>query len=149
MPKAQRCGTLRATLRITAMTEPAFDKSANTGLTHLVNATEFSLQGLKMAFMTESAFRQELAALCVVLPSGFWLTESLLLSLALFCACMLVLVVELLNSGIEAAVDRVGMEHHDLSKNAKDFGSAAAMISLIIAGSVWFYILYTAYLRLS
>ena len=62
---------------------------------------------------------------------------------------MLVLIVELLNSGIEAAVDRVGMEQHDLSKNAKDFGSAAVMISLIITGSVWLYILYTAYLRLS
>ena len=107
----------------------------------------FSLQGLKIAFQTESAFRHELAALCFVLPSGVWLAESLLLSLGLFCVCMLVLVVELLNSGIEAAIDRIGIEHHDLSRNAKDFGSAAVMISLISAGSVWFYILYTAYLR--
>jgi len=129
------------------MTKPAFDKSANTGLTHLINAMGFSLQGLRKAFQTESAFRQEVSALCFVLPSGVWLAESMLLSLALFCVCMLVLVVELLNSGIEATIDRIGIEQHDLSRNAKDFGSAAVMISLILAGSVWFYILYTAYLR--
>jgi len=130
------------------MTEPAFDKNTNTGLTHLFNATVFSLQGLQAAFRTESAFRQELAALCVVLPSGFWLAETPLLSLALFCSCLLVLLVELLNSGIEAAIDRISTEPHELSKKAKDFGSAAVMMSLVIAGSVWFYILYSAYLGL-
>ena len=100
-----------------------------------------------MAFRTESAFRQEIAALIIVLPSGFWLAESPLLGLALFCVCMLVLVVELLNSGIEAAVDRISTEHHRLSRNAKDFGSAAVMMTLLIASSVWFYILLSACLR--
>ncbi len=85
------------------MTEPAFDKSRNTGLRHLVNAARYSLQGFETAFRTESAFRQELAALVIVLPSGIYLAESAGPALALFCACMLVLVVELLNSGIEAA----------------------------------------------
>ena len=131
------------------MTKAGFDKSGNTGFTHLVNATIFSFQGLKTAFQSESAFRQELAMLCVVLPSGFWLADSLVLSLALFFACMLVLIVELLNSSIEAAIDRIGLEEHDLSRKAKDLGSAAVMISLILAGSVWFYILFTVYIRLS
>ena len=131
------------------MTKAGFDKSGNTGFTHLVNATIFSFQGLKTAFQSESAFRQELAMLCVVLPSGFWLADSLALSLALFFACMLVLIVELLNSSIEAAIDRIGLEEHDLSRKAKDLGSAAVMISLILAGSVWFYILFTVYIRLS
>ena len=131
------------------MTEPAFDKSGNTGLIHLFNAISFSIQGIRMAFRTESAFRQEIAALIIVLPSGFWLAESPLLGLALFCVCMLVLVVELLNSGIEAAVDRISTEHHNLSRNAKDFGSAAVMMTLLIASSVWFYILLSACLRRS
>ena len=131
------------------MTKAGFDKSGNTGFTHLVNATIFSFQGLKTAFQSESAFRQEIATFCIVLPSGFWLADSLILSLALFFACMLVLIVELLNSSIEAAIDRIGLEEHDLSRKAKDLGSAAVMISLILAGSVWFYILYTVYIRLS
>ena len=131
------------------MTKAGFDKSGNTGFTHLVNATIFSFQGLKTAFQSESAFRQEIATFCIVLPSGFWLADSLVLSLALFFACMLVLIVELLNSSIEAAIDRIGLEEHDLSRKAKDLGSAAVMISLILAGSVWFYILYTVYIRLS
>ena len=129
------------------MTEPAFNKSGNTGMTHLINAIGFSMQGVRVAFRTESAFRQEIGALIIVLPSGFWFAESLLVGLALFCSCMLVLAVELLNSGIEAAVDRISIEHHDLSRNAKDFGSAAVMITLVIAGSVWLYILSSAYLR--
>ena len=127
------------------MNEPAFDKSANTGFAHLVNATRFSLQGLSTAFRTESAFRQEIAALVIVLPTGFWFAESLLLVLALFASCMLVLIVELLNSGIEAAIDRIGTEHHELSKNAKDFGSAAVMLALLVAAATWFYIMYAAF----
>ena len=129
------------------MTDPAFDKSQNTGFRHLLNATRFSLQGFNTAFKKESAFRQELAALVIVLPSGIYFSETAGVALGLFCACMLELVVELLNSGIEAAVDRIGPELHDLSKNAKDFGSAAVMLTLIIAGSVWLYILYTAIWR--
>ena len=131
------------------MTKPTFEKSANTGLTHLVNATRFSLRGVRVAFRTESAFRHELAGMCIVLPSGFWVADSLVAALALLITCLLVLVVELLNSGIEAAVDRISKENHDLSRNAKDFGSAAVMLTLVIAGSVWFYILFSAYLRFS
>ena len=115
------------------MTEPVFDKSQITGIRHLLNATRYSLQGVKTAFQTESAFRQELAALSIVLPSGIYLAETAVLALALFCACLLVLVVELLNSGIEAAIDRIGPEQHELSKNAKDCGSAAVMFTFFIA----------------
>lgn len=127
------------------MTEPVFDKSGNTGLKHLFNATRFSLQGFQSAVANESAFRQELVALCIVLPTGFWFAESLAACVALFCVCMLVLMIELLNSGIEAAIDRIGPEYHELAKNAKDYGSAAVMLALITAGSVWFYILFSAF----
>lgn len=127
------------------MSEPAFDKAANSGFRHFINAVRFSLQGLHTAIRTESAFRQEIAALAIVLPTGFWFAESLLMMLALLAACLLVLIVELLNSGIEAAIDRIGTEDHILSKNAKDFGSAAVMLALVIAGCTWTYIIYTAY----
>lgn len=126
------------------MTEPEFDKTDNTGIRHLLNATRFSLQGLKTAFMNESAFRQELAALVIVLPTGVWFADSLGWAVALISACLLVLLVELLNSGIEAAVDRIGAEYHELAGNAKDFGSAAVMLSMVIAGTVWLCILFKA-----
>ena len=128
------------------MGEPHFDKQANKGLKHLANATRFSLQGLGSAFRHESAFRQEILMLALVLPTGAWCAGSWGEFLGLLCACLLVLVVELLNSGIEAVVDRVGTEYNELAKQAKDYGSAAVMISLLMAGLVWFYILASYFL---
>ena len=124
------------------MTEQYFDKAGNTGIRHFINATKFSLEGLRSAVERESAFRQELLMFLVVLPSGAWFAESMGVFVALLCACFLVLTVELLNSGIEAAVDRVGMEHNDLAKLAKDYGSAAVMMSLFIVGAIWAYIVF-------
>lgn len=77
-----------------------------------------------------------------VLPSGAWFAPSVGPFVALLCACLFVLVVELLNSGIEATVDRVGLEHHHLAKQAKDYGSAAVMMSLIIVAILWLYVVY-------
>ncbi|MAV66609.1 MAG: diacylglycerol kinase [Gammaproteobacteria bacterium] len=114
-----------------------FDKSSNTGIRHLINATRFSMQGLKSAFMYESAFRQELALLVCMIPVGLIISPSPKEFVLLMAVSVFVLVVELLNSAIEAAVDRIGMEHHPKSELAKDYGSAATMMALLIAGSVW------------
>ena len=114
-----------------------FDKSSNTGIRHLINATRFSMQGLKSAFMYESAFRQELTLLVCMIPVGLIISPSPKEFVLLMAVSVFVLVVELLNSAIEAAVDRIGMEHHPKSELAKDYGSAATMMALLIAGSVW------------
>ena len=114
-----------------------FDKSSNTGIRHLINATRFSMHGLKSAFMHESAFRQELALLVCMIPVGLIISPSPKEFVLLMAVSVFVLVVELLNSAIEAAVDRIGMEHHPKSELAKDYGSAATMMALLIAGSVW------------
>ncbi|MCB1645582.1 MAG: diacylglycerol kinase [Pseudomonadales bacterium] len=122
--------------------EPAFDKTANTGFAHLRNATRFSLKGLQSAFRHESAFRQEVALLVILVPVAIWLARSLTEAMLLISVCLLVMVVELLNSGIEAAIDRIGPEFHELSGRAKDLGSAAVMLALIIAGGTWLTFLY-------
>ena len=126
-----------------------FDKEANTGIRHLVNATRFSLQGLRSAFARESAFRQELLLFMILLPSGAYYAESSGMFIALLCACMLVLAVELLNSGIEAAIDRAGPERNDISRLAKDYGSAAVMMSLLIAVIVWGHIVFNGLVTIS
>ncbi len=131
------------------MNTPHFDKRENTGLRHLVNATRFSFDGLKSACERESAFRQELLLFVLLIPAGAWLATSFAVFIALLCACFLVLTVELLNSGIEAAIDRVGLEHHDMAKLAKDYGSAAVFMSLLIVGAIWVYILAKAFLLTS
>ena len=123
--------------------ESDFDKASNTGLRHLINATRFSLKGLIAAFKHESAFRQELAVLLLAIPAGIWIADSLLDFVLLIAVCLLVLVVELLNSAVEAAIDRIGTEQHPISALAKDYGSAAVMISLILAGAVWLAMLVT------
>ena len=114
-----------------------FDKSSNTGIRHLINATRFSMHGLKSAFMHESAFRQELALLVCLIPVGLIISSSLKEFVLLMAVSVFVLVVELLNSAIEAVVDRISVEHHPKSELAKDYGSAATMMALLIAGSVW------------
>jgi diacylglycerol kinase (ATP) len=125
------------------MNEPIFDKSTNTGFTHFVNATRFSLNGLVSAFKYESAFRQELLLFSFLLPSGIYCASSPGMGIALLCSCFLVLSIELLNSGIESAIDRIGPEQHELSKLAKDYGSAAVMMSLAIVVIIWSYIIYS------
>ena len=112
-------------------------KPGNTGLKRIWNATFYSLAGLRAAWRGESAFRQE-SLLCVVLiPAAFWLGTTAVERALLVGSCLLVLIVELLNSGIEAAVDRIGSEHHDLSGRAKDLGSAAVFLSLALVVVVW------------
>lgn len=112
-------------------------KPGNTGLRRIVNATFFSLAGLRAAWRDESAFRQELLLCVVLLPTGVWLGQTAVERALLIGSCMIVLIVELLNSGIEAVVDRVGAEHHRLSGQAKDLGSAAVFLSLLLVLVVW------------
>ncbi len=109
----------------------------NTGLRHLVNATRWSLQGLAAAWHHEAAFRQEVAASLVLVPLALWLGENGVERALLLGSWLLVLVTELLNSAIEAVVDRVGEDPHPLSGRAKDLGSAAVMVSLVQAAVVW------------
>lgn len=123
------------------------DVHKNTGLTRIVRAGGYSLSGLRLAYRGEAAFRQECwlagAALCaaVLLPLE-GLERPLLVAVTL-----MVLVVELLNSAIEAVVDRVGLELHVLSGQAKDMGSAAVLVSLLLAGWVWLDVLWSVVIR--
>ncbi len=109
----------------------------NTGLRRLLNATRFSWQGLCAASRHEAAFRQELAASIVLLPLALWLGQTGTERALLLGVWLLVLITELLNSAIEAVVDRFGGEQHELSGRAKDIGSAAVFIALLNAAVVW------------
>lgn len=120
-----------------AQNDPEFDKSANTGFRHLINATRFSCQGLIAACRHESAFRQELALAILLIPPGIWISRSTFDFAILMAVILLVLIIELLNSAIEAVVDRIGPEQHAMSGLAKDYGSAAVMISLLLAAMIW------------
>jgi diacylglycerol kinase (ATP) len=112
-------------------------KPGNTGLRRIVNATFFSLAGFRAAWRDEAAFRQETLLCVVLLPIGIWLGQTAVERALLIGSCLLVLIVELLNSGIEAIVDRVGLEPHRLSGQAKDLGSAAVFLSLLLVLVVW------------
>lgn len=109
----------------------------NTGFRHLVNATRYSLKGLRAAFRDEAAFRQELSLCVILLPLAIWLGREPVEWILLIGSCLLVLIVELLNSAVENVVDRIGPEHHELSGRAKDIGSAAVMLALCTAGLTW------------
>ena len=112
-------------------------KPGNTGIGRVLRATKFSAQGLSAAWKNEAAFRQELLLVVVLLPVGLWLGQTALERAVLIGCLLLVLVVELINSAIEAAIDRHGDEHHELSGRAKDMGSAAVFISLVLVAVVW------------
>jgi len=112
-----------------------------TGLRRLINATRYSLDGFAAAARHEDAFRMELLVFAVAAPVGLWLGRTGLERALLVGCLLLVLIVELLNSAIEAAVDRVSFENHRLAKRAKDIGSAAVMLSIANAVAVWLLIL--------
>lgn len=109
----------------------------NRGLTRAWYAAKNSWCGFVYAFNEESAFRQELTLLAVLSPIALFLSITPLEKCILISSLVMVLVVELLNSSVEAAIDRISFDHHDLSKRAKDFGSAAVMLSLLIATALW------------
>ena len=112
-------------------------KPGNTGLKRILRATVFSAQGFAHAWRHEQAFRQELTLTLVLTPFALWLGRTGYERLMLIACLLRVLIVELLNSAIEAAVDRFGDEHHELSGRAKDLGSAAVFVSLVLVLAVW------------
>ena len=112
-------------------------KTGVTGIKRIINASGYSWLGLKAAYKHESAFRQEIWLAVLLVPLGYFLGEDWTDKAALICSVLLVLVVELLNSAIEAVVDRIGDEPHKLSGRAKDMGSAAVLIMLIITAIIW------------
>jgi diacylglycerol kinase (ATP) len=112
-------------------------QKARTGLDRIVHAAGYSAAGLGAAWRHESAFRQECLLALVLWPVAVWLGRSWVETALLAGSVMLVLIVELLNSAIEAVVDRVSTDLHPLSKRAKDIGSAAVMLSLVMCGLLW------------
>ena len=108
-----------------------------TGLDRIVRAAAYSADGIAAALSGESAFRQEAVLAAVMVPAAFWVGRGWVEVALLAGSVVLVLIVELLNSAMEAAVDRISLELHDLSKKAKDFGSAAVLLSLVLCGSIW------------
>ncbi|MEG1041913.1 MAG: diacylglycerol kinase [Pseudomonas sp.] len=112
-----------------------------TGLKRIFNAAGYSFDGLRAAFTGEAAFRQLVLLNVVLIPVAFWLDVSRAERAILITVCLLGLIVELLNSAIEAAIDRISLDRHPLSKNAKDMGSAAQFVALTIVGLVWAVIL--------
>ncbi|AIS15986.1 diacylglycerol kinase [Pseudomonas rhizosphaerae] len=112
-----------------------------TGLKRILNATGYSFDGLRAAFTGEAAFRQLVLLNVVLVPLSFLLHVSRVERAVLIAVCLLALIVELLNSAIEAAIDRISLDRHPLSKNAKDMGSAAQFVALTMIVLVWAVIL--------
>jgi diacylglycerol kinase (ATP) len=116
------------------------------GLRRLVNAFGYSRDGFAAAWKHEAAFREELLLAAIAIPAGLWLGQTGIERALLVGTILIVLIVELLNSAIEAVVDRVSPERHELSKRAKDIGSAAVLVTLMLAAAVWALILIPHYL---
>jgi len=113
------------------------NKPSRKGLTRIFWASKYSFNGIKAAWKNEEAFRQELSLMMLMLPTAFWLGQTVEQQLILIISCLLVVVVELINSAIEATIDRIGPEMHILSGQAKDMGSAAVFFSLWIVIISW------------
>ena len=112
-------------------------KPGYTGVLRVIKATGFSILGFRSAWRHESAFRQECTIALILVPCAFLLAESLTQTALLLTTTALVLVAELLNSAVEAVVDRIRHEHHELAGQAKDMGSAAVFVSLVIVVVTW------------
>ncbi len=114
-----------------------------TGLDRIAHATTYSADGLRTAYRFESAFRQEVWLAVALLPASLWVGRTWTEVALLAGSVLLVLIVELLNSGVEAVVDRVSFEIHDLSKRAKDYGSAAVLLALLLCAGIWLAALWS------
>lgn len=111
-------------------------QKARTGINRIIHAGGYSIEGLKAGWL-ETAFRQETIAAFFLVPLAFWLGDSWVETALLAGTVLMVMIVELLNTGIETAIDRISPEWHALSKRAKDLGSAAVLLSLLLLGGVW------------
>ena len=121
-------------------------EARDTIITHILKAFIWSTAGIKAAWKNEQAFRWEAAIILLMMPVGLWFGKTAVERALLIACSMAVLITELLNSAVEAVVDRIGPERHELSKRAKDLGSAAAFISMITAAVVWGLIAYERFL---
>jgi len=117
-------------------TAPVNPQKERRGLNRVWHATGYSMAGLRAGW-GETAFRQEVLAAVILLPLAFWLGQSWIEVAALAGSVIAVMVVELLNTAVETAIDRIGPEWHDLSKRAKDMGSAAVLLSLLLCIGIW------------
>ena len=129
-------------IRPTQSRQVPMGKAKESVLRHIANALVWSAAGIRKAWLNELAFRVETITIAILMPVGIWLGRSAAERALLIASCMLIPITELLNSAIESVVDRIGMEHHELSGRAKDMGSAAAFISMLTAGIVWALIAY-------
>ncbi|MDX8378841.1 MAG: diacylglycerol kinase [Gallionella sp.] len=112
-----------------------------TGLRRLLNALGYSIAGFRSAYKHEDAFRQEVLLATILIPTAFWLPVDLIGKALMIGSVLLVIIVELLNSAIEATVDRISLDKHDLAKRAKDIGSSAVLLSLINVFVIWALVL--------
>ena len=112
------------------------------GPARIIRAARYSWQGLVTCYKTEAAFRQELALAVVLLPLGLWLGDNGIERALLAGSVLLVLIVELINTGVEYVVDRIGAEYHELSGKAKDIASAAVFLALVNLALVWALVLF-------
>jgi diacylglycerol kinase (ATP) len=117
-------------------------KSSNTGFTRIIKATGYSWQGMRAAYRHEAAFRQEIWLCCVMIPLGLYLGDNGIEKALLVSSVILLPLVEILNSALEAVVDRFGGEQHELSGRAKDMASAAVVLALILTATVWILVLF-------
>lgn len=117
--------------------------SSTTGLTRIIKAAGYSWKGLKAAWINEAAFRQEGVSTVIAIAIACWLDVDPITRILLIGSVVLVMIVEILNSAIEALVDRVGTDYHELSGRAKDMGSAAVLISIILAVITWVTLLWS------
>ncbi len=115
-----------------------------TGLARILHACGYSLAGLRVG-LNEPAFRQEAILACLLIPAAFWLGRNWLEIAFLIATVIIVMITELLNTGIERSIDRIGPEWHELSKTAKDLGSAAVLLSLLLCAGVWLAALYSRF----
>ncbi len=127
------------------MTKPVSEFKSTSGLQRILPAMMYAIAGLKAAWQNEHAFRQELVVVVIASAVALLLPISALQKLFLIGVLVFVLIVELFNSAIEAVVDRVSLERHPLSKNAKDMGSAAVMLSVFLAGASWAVVLFNRF----
>lgn len=125
---------------------PQVNKPDHRGLGHVIKATRYSLKGIRAALQYEEAFRLELMAMVLMVPAAIYLGQTGIERALMVGSLLLVLIAELVNSAVEAIVDRISIEHHILSGRAKDIGSAAVFIALINVAAVWGFILADRYL---
>lgn len=127
--------------------EPVDAQKHRQGLSRIWHAYRYSWEGLLAGWRTSTAFRQEVMLAALLVPASFWLGQTWVETAVLAAAVVAVMVVELLNTAIEAAIDRIGPQWHALSKLAKDLGSAAVLLSLLLCGGIWAAAIYQQLLR--